>query len=81
MTCRVNPADLAVAYRRVVQVNHYLVGVALFDATLDDLDAARQLLIAQQNALVPQSGRRFTTLERALDLIEYDIAAKQRQAA
>lgn len=81
-TRRINPDDLAVAYKHVARVNHYLVGVALFDATLDDLCDAQQVLIAEQNALPARKrGRAYRVLDLALDLIERDISTKQQQAA
>ena len=61
--------DLADAYVRVAQVNHYLVGVMLPPGfTLDDLDATEQVLISRDNA----ADNKSPVLNLALDLIEQD---------
>ena len=63
----VNPSHLAEAYLQVARADHYLVGVVP-GYTLDELDAAEQILISIENA----SRIADPAIGLALDLIEYD---------
>lgn len=58
----IDPKDLADAYVKVAQADHYLVCVA--NCSLDDLDAAEQILIGRSNVTDDP------VLELALDILE-----------
>ena len=63
--------QLAVAYEAIARVNHYMVGVVDKQVTVDELDAAEQLLISRQNALRPNQRAAYKRLDLALDLLAY----------
>lgn len=65
---------IAEAYEHVAKVNHYLVCVSGRDYwSIDQFDAAEQILIARQNALKPGQDRaQWRRLELALDILAYD---------
>jgi hypothetical protein len=64
------PEQLAEALRAVARANHYMVGI-VETVTRDELDAAEQILIAQQNALgAPSDAPAIQELELALDMVE-----------
>jgi hypothetical protein len=64
--------QIADAYLAVARANHYMVTVET-NATWEELNAAKQRLIDQQNA-GKQHGRAYKRLDLALDLIERDIS-------
>lgn len=69
--------DIAEAYETVARVNHYMVGIDRnTPTTLDELEGARQLLITQQN-IWSNGSPVWVRLERALDLIDRDIAERE----
>ena len=61
------PSQVADAFQAVGHVNHYLVMVSA-EITLEELEAAEQILITRQNRLAPDTDD-WEDLERALDLI------------
>lgn len=68
----VSAKQLADAYEAIAKVNHYLVGIVARDEiTLEDYDAAEQILIDRQNSRTEKS-RSWNVLELALDILEYD---------
>lgn len=62
--------QLAEAYIAVARANHYMIGI-IEQVTGAELDAAEQVLIAQQNA-GPQYGALYRRLGLALDFLEHD---------
>jgi len=72
------PRQIAVAYRAIAQVNHYMVGITASDMTWEEMQKARQHLIAWQNKSISY-GHTYRILDRALDQIEIDIAGMERR--
>lgn len=70
-----NAIDLANAYVKAAQDDPYLVCVAP-GASLEELQAAEQVLIERHNAIWYFD----TALDLALDLIEHDIRTVLRSA-
>lgn len=66
---------IADAYHAVGRIDHYMVGV-VGDATWEELEGAKQILIRRQNA-GRQKGSSYLALERALDEIERRIKTAQ----
>lgn len=76
MMTKTKAEQLADAYAAVARVNHYMVGITAF-CTIKERDDAEQILIARQNALPSQSGRKYKTLDLALDVLAYDRRGQQ----
>lgn len=72
------PTQLAAAYLAVARVNHYMVGI-VEPVTDDELDAAEQILITEENK--PATARKASTyaIGLALDLVQ-DEQARRVQA-
>lgn len=59
--------DIAKAFELISNSNHYMVGFT-YRPTLEELEIAKQILISKQFL-----GDENRVLERAIDLIEYEI--------
>jgi hypothetical protein len=82
---RSRPEQLADSYEAVARVNHYMVGI-IEPCTIDEREAAKELLIRKQNAIPGYNAkdrtrheqRKWRVLNLALDLIEYDIEEQRK---
>lgn len=63
---------IAEAFVHIARVNHYMVGFINVSSKADELEMARQILIATQNEKY-QTNIEFDISERAIDLIEVEI--------
>lgn len=63
------PTQLAAAYLAVARANHYMVGI-VEPVTDDELDAAEQLLITEENKPATQRKASSKAISLALDLVE-----------
>jgi hypothetical protein len=61
--------EIAKAFVGIAACNHYMVGFVGEKLTLEELEMARQILIAKSNILNNQD----TIIERAINLIEMEI--------
>lgn len=71
------PTQLAAAYLAVARTNHYMVGI-VEPVTDDELDAAEQLLITEENKPATTRKASSKAITLALDLVEAEKARRVR---